>query len=431
MMTAEVSTSRSFRAPGAIVGIVVLAGMLLGALLVFAPGLFGDGVTYPTTPQGWAQRWKDAAAEHGRVAGEGWDVFLDVRTDLEATDDPDRVAAAADRLRAVARFTAEVPDLVGTAKAFEQTSNDLGRVRKPVVVVITPAMEAAIIAGDLDAAAEWVERAWALARVAEGAGTISGAMLQNAIVSTVFDAMRAHAPMVATDGRLSGLAENAPVADIIWSLRLDREDKLATVAELRIDSWMMASDEVELLDKAYLDWIAYETTGDTAARDRVVALRDRLDNDGTYMRRRPALDGFLPPLERVSIFLRAIHAERDALRVMLALERWRAANGRYPDTLDALVPDLLAALPPDRGAGVLRYRLVDAASADPLAAYVLYADGLDGIDNGGTENPERPGRSLTDPSRTGDHVFNRPAPPPQPARRPLGDGDAADPEPDP
>lgn len=409
-MSAAVFALRRGRAPGAIVGAVVIAGMLLGALLVFAPGLFGSVGTYPTTQQGWAQRWKDAASEYGRVAGEGWDVFLDVRTELAATDDTDRVAAAADRLRAVERFTAEVPDVVGTAKAFEQMSNDLSGLRKPVVIVMVPAMQAAIEASDLHAAAEWVERAWALARVAEGAGTISGAMLQNAVVSTVFDAMRAHAPIIATDRRLSGLAENAPVADIIWSLRLDREDKLGTVADLRIDSWMMASDELELLDRAYLDWIAYETTGDTAARDRVVALRDRLDNDRAYARRRPVLDGFFFSFERASLFFRAIHAERDALRVMLALERWRAANGRYPDTLDVLVPGQLAALPPDRGAGVLRYRLVDAASADPLAAYVLYADGLDGVDNDGTENSERPGTTLTDPNRTGDHVFNRPAP---------------------
>jgi hypothetical protein len=192
----------------------------------------------------------------------------------------------------------------------------------------------------------------------------------------------------------------------------------------------MASDELELLDKAYLDWTAYESTGDTAARDRVTALRDRLDNDRLFGRRRPVLDTSLPSFERISLFFRAARAEHDAMLAMLALERWRAANGRYPDSLAALVPDLLAAMPPDRAAGVLRYRLIDASSADPLAAYILYSVGLDGGDNGGVENPERPRSTLTEPGRTGDYVFNRLPPPqaPRPERNPDSDEPGAEAE---
>jgi hypothetical protein len=83
-------------------------------------------------------------------------------------------------------------------------------------------------------------------------------------------------------------------------------------------------------------------------------------------------------------FARGVHFKRcqaDACDQMflaaLALQAWRAEHGRYPDTLDALAPDILPAAPPDPfGRGPLKYRLDG-------EKYVLYSVGPDGVDDGG------------------------------------------------
>ena len=70
---------------------------------------------------------------------------------------------------------------------------------------------------------------------------------------------------------------------------------------------------------------------------------------------------------------------RDATLVALALARYRRDQGGYPEHLDALVPEYLAALPPDRYDGLpLKYILRDGRSP------VLYSIGADRIDNNGT-----------------------------------------------
>jgi hypothetical protein len=73
--------------------------------------------------------------------------------------------------------------------------------------------------------------------------------------------------------------------------------------------------------------------------------------------------------------------EADAMDEMflaaLALQAWRAENGQYPDTLDALAPDILATPPPDPfGRGALRYRRCG-------ERYLLYSVGPEGCDHGG------------------------------------------------
>ena len=67
----------------------------------------------------------------------------------------------------------------------------------------------------------------------------------------------------------------------------------------------------------------------------------------------------------------------------LALQAWRAAHGAYPDTLEALVPDILGAVPADPfGNGPLKYR----RAGDK---YALYSVGPDGQDDGGEPAVQR------------------------------------------
>jgi ABC-type transport system involved in multi-copper enzyme maturation permease subunit len=77
-----------------------------------------------------------------------------------------------------------------------------------------------------------------------------------------------------------------------------------------------------------------------------------------------------------------VHAHHDALIrcavVTTAVERYRRAHGRWPDTLQSLLPQFLARVPKDPYDGQpLRYRIVS-------DGVVLYSIGPDGQDDGGT-----------------------------------------------
>ena len=72
--------------------------------------------------------------------------------------------------------------------------------------------------------------------------------------------------------------------------------------------------------------------------------------------------------------------------IVCALERFRLAHGQYPETLDALAPQFIAAIPHDViGGQPLHYR----RAAD--GTFLLYSVGWNGLDDGGT-----PGKSITE-----------------------------------
>jgi hypothetical protein len=102
-------------------------------------------------------------------------------------------------------------------------------------------------------------------------------------------------------------------------------------------------------------------------------------------------------------------ASVDLARTAVALERYRLARGEFPETLDALVPKFIAAVPHDViGGQPLKYR----READ--GRFVLYSVGWNETDDGGTivlkENSER--RAETPMSidlEKGDWVWEYPA----------------------
>jgi hypothetical protein len=68
----------------------------------------------------------------------------------------------------------------------------------------------------------------------------------------------------------------------------------------------------------------------------------------------------------------------DEATLACALERYRLANGKYPDTLDALVPQIIQTVPHDIINGEpLHYRLTDDGG------FLLYSVGWNGTDDGG------------------------------------------------
>jgi len=74
--------------------------------------------------------------------------------------------------------------------------------------------------------------------------------------------------------------------------------------------------------------------------------------------------------------------------VVCALERYRRANGHYPETLDALVPQFADRLPHDIiGGQPLKYRRTDDPPSQSSGAasgkFLLYSIGWNGKDDGG------------------------------------------------
>lgn len=79
-----------------------------------------------------------------------------------------------------------------------------------------------------------------------------------------------------------------------------------------------------------------------------------------------------------------LHTTFQEATVACALERYRQAEGRYPEALQALVPNFLREVPRDmldhKGA-LLKYRRAD------NEGFTLYSVGLDGVDDGGNPSP--------------------------------------------
>ena len=117
----------------------------------------------------------------------------------------------------------------------------------------------------------------------------------------------------------------------------------------------------------------WERTGSVGAM--VHDIRARSDLNDRYR----VLAVFAPPIDRAAVNMALAGQACDVTRTVIALERFRRERGRYPASLDALVPHHLAEPPIDRFTGdPLGYRL-DAATGVPL----LYSRGSDRDDDGG------------------------------------------------
>jgi hypothetical protein len=95
----------------------------------------------------------------------------------------------------------------------------------------------------------------------------------------------------------------------------------------------------------------------------------------------------VPALHQLSHQAEVTTARRDAALVVIALELYKHEHGMYPDSLGALVPRLLPAVPIDcfDGRG-MKYRLVEDRP-------ILYSVGVDRKDDGGVSPPGRYGNS--------------------------------------
>ncbi len=112
----------------------------------------------------------------------------------------------------------------------------------------------------------------------------------------------------------------------------------------------------------------------------------------------------IPALEKASWISYGGQAEHQAAQTIVALLRYKADHGQFPDKLDQLVPQYLKAVPLDPfGPGPLTYKRQE-------DGFILYSWGLNFEDHGGRHNKE----TFRNKKESGDYVFW----PPEPVERP-------------
>lgn len=166
------------------------------------------------------------------------------------------------------------------------------------------------------------------------------------------------------------------------------------------------------LDKAHAALARWSETEIAAARKplparwaeekTVTAVFEEVSKDSEYVKSK------LVPLQGFHEAAVAA-AERPGLVVMVALERFRLAKGKYPENLAELSPTYLKVVPADPGSGQpLVYRQINPPDAQGRG-YLLYSVGADGKDDGGVLNKMTRSYSMrVHPNATGtDFIINQ------------------------
>ena len=95
------------------------------------------------------------------------------------------------------------------------------------------------------------------------------------------------------------------------------------------------------------------------------------------------LKGFFTDFDWVRVTVEHCDAKRGAVLIALAAKLYELDHGRWPGSIDELVPDILSAVPPDPVTGKpLKYAVIN---DEP----VIYSVGFDRDDDGGVA-VERP-----------------------------------------
>lgn len=125
-------------------------------------------------------------------------------------------------------------------------------------------------------------------------------------------------------------------------------------------------------------------------------------------------EAFLSTMQAALQSFDRIRIDRDGLRVLIALERYRLRHGDYPDSLAQLLPDCIDRLPSDPWSGLpFGYVRVDPARDHLGRSFLLYSVGADGTDDAGREAMTPDDRNKTtspdgQPRLKGyNYVFNR------------------------
>jgi len=157
------------------------------------------------------------------------------------------------------------------------------------------------------------------------------------------------------------------------------------------------------LDEYYL--LAADVQKHTIAPLLVEQGNALLENERQHLTFFNAIECFmLRPVGKAARSLAYGQSSADLARVAVALERYRLAQGRYPEALAALAPKYMEQVPNDViGEQPMHYRLTEDGQ------FVLYSVGWNGTDDGGVVGLTHGSTPQQDPSQ-GDWVWRYPQP---------------------
>jgi hypothetical protein len=349
----------------------------------------------------------DAVAEAGtksrnirpKAEGRLLDLML---PDLGGMRDIARANAARMRL---ARTAGDAPEFV---EAFEQTMG-LGRVATADPILISNLVGIALVALSLNEL-----------RDAILAGDLPPGSLEG-----VANALERHARFQPASLGLKG--EHISTLDIIqWThtdnghgdgrriLSIDTQLQANTAAgvvppklrNLAAIAYPGKREVTRVADTFYAKVVEYADM-DPAARRNSAWHPDTFSDSLSW--RQDLLKLLIPALSKAISSNDQVRADVEGSKILVAIERSRAARGSLPPDLNALVPEFLPALPKDGYAadGAFRYRVLPAPD-EHGRTYLLYSVGPNGNDDGGVESAEgetRPGQPT--PLVPTDAVINR------------------------
>lgn len=200
--------------------------------------------------------------------------------------------------------------------------------------------------------------------------------------------------------------------DLAWQvMRLEMLDMVSDIAERKRESilgmvelavpWYGIDRRGAMRDvqSSFARWMMLRGGGLAEAE----AARDALENMPSRWS-----DGWASDVDAERAFAISVYIEQiseiatAAHEIVLAIALHVAAYGHPPETLDALVPEFLEALPPDPLAPDGRFRYIPGRA---MADLVLYSVGIDGTDEGGVTGPKGPHMALRSKGAGFDVVF--------------------------
>lgn len=175
---------------------------------------------------------------------------------------------------------------------------------------------------------------------------------------------------------------------------LHRNSRLQNMLWFRYASRAQTEDKL----REYYDLVERHLNAPPAARKDLPSL-DQFAQD--LPPRYAILRLTMPALSSALAKSRVATDQLRALSVILAIERYRLANGKPPEALASLVPNFLPDLPTSTlSGGPFLYKRLD--SPDTFGRnYILYLPGLDELDNGGIETLPPTAATATTPAFPG------------------------------
>lgn len=145
------------------------------------------------------------------------------------------------------------------------------------------------------------------------------------------------------------------------------------------------------------------------AQAAVDAVQKRSETEPMFRVSYQAFATLMPAMSAIARSERQARGLRGAYRMMLAAELYHHEHGDYPENAEGL-KGILGELPRDwfaKDGSALRYRRVQPKQDRLGRSYLLYSVGVDGVDNGGVDDPESQYRAVSGKNPEGfDLVFN-------------------------